>query len=58
MLTKQQFINEIESSLGDVRSQEDCVDWWDSHIEAYLEDKLISKSALKWKNSFINQFEE
>lgn len=58
MLRKQEFIREIESSLGDVRDKQDCIDWWSAHIDAYIEDGTITKLAINWTNPFIKQFEE
>lgn len=57
-LTKQQFINEVRGSLDDVRDYQDCIDWWNSLIDAYLEDELIPQNARGWKNPFLKQFEE
>ena len=56
MLSKIEFIGEIKHSISDVRDKQDCVDWWNSHVDAYIEDKIIPKSATKWRNPFLRRF--
>ena len=56
MLSKKEFMEEVEVLLHDVRTRQECKELWDSSLIAYIDDGLISKSALRWKNPFVNRY--
>lgn len=57
-MNKKEFVQEIESSVSDVRDYNDCKDWWDGMVDAYIEDGILKESARKWVNPYLNKFKE
>ena len=55
-LAKNQFINEIEFLLEEIRTRQECQEFWNSAIISYIEDGYLNKNALRWKNPFVNRY--
>lgn len=58
-MTKKEFMKEFEDGvLEDVRDRQDCKDAWNSLIDSYIEDNIITTSARRWVNPYLRRFNE
>lgn len=57
-ITKAQFVEEMTATFFDVTDYDDCVNWWRSFIDSYIDSGIIPKSATRWNNPFLKTLKD